>query len=252
MLSFLSGWRKHALPRPDEQEAAGALFSSLLLMAWFVEARDPYTGGHLWRVSRYSRLLAEAAGLEAVDVARVSLGGFLHDLGKIGITDAVLRKTSALDEQEHALIRSHPYRAGMSRGQALAIIQSQSGSQFDPALCEHFLMLGRQGVLDHVIAHSDEGIPLQHCPMCGPTLVVRREQQVGEAIFCRNCGGGFILEQGKAGLLAKPTGEVGDPRARQPEADHGLIRRVIAEAIASMPLQQMLNPTVPLPAGTAP
>jgi response regulator RpfG family c-di-GMP phosphodiesterase len=57
MMSFLSGWRKHALPVPDEQEAAGALVSSLLLMAWFVEARDPYTGGHLWRVSRYSRLL---------------------------------------------------------------------------------------------------------------------------------------------------------------------------------------------------
>ena len=314
MLSFLSGWRKHTLPVPDEQEAAGALVSSLLLMAWFVEARDPYTGGHLWRVSRYSRLLAEAAGLTAADVARVSLGGFLHDLGKIGITDAVLRKTSALDEQEYALIRTHPemgarmlaghplarlvleavynhherpdgkgyprglrgpeisldarivglcdafdamtssrpYRVGMSRGQALAIIQSQSGSQFDPALCEHFLMLGRQGVLDHVIAHSDEGIPLQHCPMCGPTLVVRREQQAGEAIFCRNCGGGFILEQGKAGLLAKPTGEVGDPRALQPEADHGLIRRVIAEAVASMPLQQMLNSTATLPAGTAP
>lgn len=108
MLSFLSGWRKHTLPVPDEQEAAGALISSLLLMAWFVEARDPYTGGHLWRVSRYSRLLAEAAGLTAADVARVSLGGFLHDLGKIGITDAVLRKTSALDEQEYALIRTHP------------------------------------------------------------------------------------------------------------------------------------------------
>jgi hypothetical protein len=68
----------------------------------------------------------------------------------------------------------------MSRGQALTIIQSQSGSQFDATLCEHFLALGRRGLLDPVIAHSDDGIPLQHCPMCGPTLVVRREQQSGE------------------------------------------------------------------------
>lgn len=304
MLSIMTSWRKRSSPKPNEPEAVGALVSSLLLMAWFVEARDPYTGGHLWRVSRYSRLLAEATGLAPADVARVSLGGFLHDLGKIGISDAVLHKTSALNEQEYALIRTHPemgarmlaghplaglvleavyshherpdgkgyprglsgaavhldarivglcdafdamtssrpYRVGMSRGQALAIIQSQSGSQFDAILCDHLLALGRQGVLDHVIAHSDDGIPLQQCPMCGPTLVIRREQHASEHIFCRNCGGDFILEQGTSGLVAQPTGKMGRPQDLQPEADHGLIRRVLAEAVASMPLQQMLNP----------
>lgn len=52
------------------------LLQSLLSMAWFVEARDPYTGGHLWRLSRYSYLLASSLGLSKADCARISLGGF--------------------------------------------------------------------------------------------------------------------------------------------------------------------------------
>ncbi|MBN8744317.1 MAG: HD domain-containing protein [Thiomonas arsenitoxydans] len=77
-------------------------------MAWFVEARDPYTGGHLWRVSRYARMLAAAAGLDAVEVARVSLGGFLHDLSKIGVPDAILCKSAPLTDAEWAVMRTHP------------------------------------------------------------------------------------------------------------------------------------------------
>ena len=84
------------------------LMASLLSMAWFVEARDPYTGGHLWRVSRYARLLADAEGLSQADAATISIGGFLHDLGKIGVPDAILRKPDRLLEDEYAIIRTHP------------------------------------------------------------------------------------------------------------------------------------------------
>jgi hypothetical protein len=49
---------------------------NLYRMAWIVEARDPYTGGHLWRVSQYSRMLSEDLELEADEVARIELGGF--------------------------------------------------------------------------------------------------------------------------------------------------------------------------------
>jgi HD-GYP domain-containing protein (c-di-GMP phosphodiesterase class II) len=66
-------------------------------------------------------MLAEAMGIALADVVRISLGGFLHDLGKIGISDAVLRKASALDEQECALIRTHPEMgARMLAGHPLA------------------------------------------------------------------------------------------------------------------------------------
>lgn len=108
-MSLLSLWQ-----RATQRTAAGQaardeqLLMSLFLLAWAVEARDPYTGGHLWRVARLSRLLAESAGLPAQQVARITIGAFLHDLGKIGIPDAVLGKKSRLDDGEYAVIRTHP------------------------------------------------------------------------------------------------------------------------------------------------
>ena len=74
-------------------EHAQALLKSLYVMAMMVEARDAYTGGHLWRVSQFARLVAERMQLPPDEVARVALGGFLHDLGKVGVPDATLRKT---------------------------------------------------------------------------------------------------------------------------------------------------------------
>lgn len=77
--------------------------------------------------------------------------------------------------------------------------------------------------------------------MCGPTLVVKRGQQPGEHIYCRNCGGEFALEQEQAKLVARPTGRVGSAQDLQPDADHALIRKVVAEAVSRMPLEQMLS-----------
>ncbi len=84
------------------------LLKSLYLMAALVEARDAYTGGHLWRVSQFSQLLAVDLGLPPSEVARIALGGFLHDLGKIGVPDAVLNKEGPLDEREFEIMRTHP------------------------------------------------------------------------------------------------------------------------------------------------
>lgn len=109
--TWRSGWFGRWLgprTRPGSDETADHLLVSLLNMAWFVEARDPHTGGHLWRVSRYARMLAAAAGLDAVEVARVSLGGFLHDLGKIGVPDAILCKSAPLTDAEWAVMRTPP------------------------------------------------------------------------------------------------------------------------------------------------
>jgi response regulator RpfG family c-di-GMP phosphodiesterase len=87
---------------------APELLASLMTLAWFVEAKDPYTGGHLWRVSRYCALIGPRAGLPPSVVASASLGGFLHDIGKIGVPDAILAKRGPLDEGEFALMREHP------------------------------------------------------------------------------------------------------------------------------------------------
>ena len=98
----------NAVQTADVSEARLESLRSLLSMAWFVEARDPYTGGHLWRVSRLSYLVAVKSGMDERWAARSLIGGFLHDLGKIGVPDAILRKPDRLTPEEYAVIQTHP------------------------------------------------------------------------------------------------------------------------------------------------
>lgn len=80
----------------------------MLILGSFVEARDPYTGGHLWRVAQYARALGEDLGLEPDFMFRLTVGGVLHDVGKVGIPDNILRKRDALTDEEQATIKTHP------------------------------------------------------------------------------------------------------------------------------------------------
>ena len=83
------------------------LLRSLLILGTNIEARDPYTGGHVWRVAEYSKLLAEKAGLPDKDIFKAYISGYLHDIGKIGIPDSVLNKTTSLTKEEFELMKSH-------------------------------------------------------------------------------------------------------------------------------------------------
>ncbi|GAB4129567.1 MAG: hypothetical protein Fur0040_12290 [Sideroxydans sp.] len=85
-----------------------SLLSTLLGLSMIVEARDPYTGGHLWRVSQFSKLLAQQAGLSRRGIALCEVGGFLHDLGKVGVPDAILNKPDRLTQGEYDIIKTHP------------------------------------------------------------------------------------------------------------------------------------------------
>ena len=89
-----------------------SLLNTLLGLSMIVEARDPYTGGHLWRVSQFSKLLAQEAGLSQRDVSLSEIGGFLHDLGKVGVPDAILNKPDRLTNAEFAVIKTHPSVGG--------------------------------------------------------------------------------------------------------------------------------------------
>ncbi len=292
-LEFLARRRSAESAPQSARVERERMLASLLVMAWVVEARDPYTGGHLWRVSRYAALLCERAGIGTEECARIAIGGFLHDLGKVGIPDAILRKREKLSDAEYAVIKTHPnvgarmlaghplaglvldavllhhetpdgrgypqglsgsdvplaarivglcdafdamtstrpYRAGMPIPDALKQIEAAAGRQFDTTLAAHFVELGRAGLLAHIAGHSDDGIPLQDCLMCGPTLVVRREQHSGDAVFCRNCGGAYRLEGGHddAPLKAVPTGGQGSPAELEPLADIDLIGRFVRD-----------------------
>lgn len=84
------------------------LLRSLLALADTIEAKDPFTGGHIWRVSQYAKLLAEKINLPNNDIFLSLLGGLVHDIGKIGIPDAILRKSGPLTEDEFEVMRQHP------------------------------------------------------------------------------------------------------------------------------------------------
>lgn len=73
-----------------------------------LDARDPYTAGHSRRVSDYSCAIASALSLAEQSIEEIRIGALLHDIGKIGIADAVLQKPGKLSREEWALIQQHP------------------------------------------------------------------------------------------------------------------------------------------------
>lgn len=77
-------------------------------MARALEAKDPYTHGHSDRVTEYAVALAEAANLSFAMRDIIAHAGPIHDIGKIGVPDAVLRKPDRLSDEEFALIKLHP------------------------------------------------------------------------------------------------------------------------------------------------
>lgn len=102
-----------ALPHPDptarisqgtqifRQESIKALMRTL-------SARDPYTGHHANRVTNVAMAFARSLGLPAQDLEALTNAGFLHDIGKIGISDAILLKPGPLTPAERAVIETHP------------------------------------------------------------------------------------------------------------------------------------------------
>jgi len=77
-------------------------------LAEAVNSRDPYTGGHTRRVREYALMVADAIGLDDQETEDLMLAAILHDIGKIGIDDAILRKGGVLTAAEERLMRRHP------------------------------------------------------------------------------------------------------------------------------------------------
>ncbi len=85
-----------------------AYMETIEILRFTVEAKDAYTRGHSDRVSAYSVLIGEALGLPEEDLKTLKIGGLFHDIGKIGIPDSILLKTTKLDDEEYSEIKNHP------------------------------------------------------------------------------------------------------------------------------------------------
>jgi putative two-component system response regulator len=89
----------------DELDSAEAAFLTLALT---IEARDPSTNGHCERLAHYAVKLGSTLGLGEDDLKALHRGGYLHDVGKVGVPDAVLLKPGKLTAAEIAIMRRHP------------------------------------------------------------------------------------------------------------------------------------------------
>jgi len=88
----------------DDLDSAEAAIISLALT---IEARDPLTNGHCQRLAKYAEQLGSAIGLGAEDLTSLTRGGFLHDIGKVGIPDVVLLKPGPLTADEYRIMQQH-------------------------------------------------------------------------------------------------------------------------------------------------
>jgi len=91
--------------------------NSIRALAAAVDAKDPYTRGHSERVARYSVAIARHMDLPPDEVKKVRIAALLHDVGKIGIDDRILRKPTALTDEEFEVMKLHPVKGALIMGQ---------------------------------------------------------------------------------------------------------------------------------------
>ncbi len=80
---------------------------SIRMLAAAIDEKDPYTRGHSGRVAKYSIIIGDGLGLSAEDLDRLRIAALLHDVGKIGVDDRVLKKPGKLTDEEFDLMKQH-------------------------------------------------------------------------------------------------------------------------------------------------
>ena len=164
------------LQRQFEQLRALSV-GTLEALARAIDAKSPWTAGHSTRVAEVAVVVARAMGFDPASLERITRGGLLHDIGKIGLSADILDKPGPLTDAEIAMVRQHherwdgsgypaglkadaialdarilavadafdaltsdrPYRRGMSARDATVILAAGAGTQFDPTVVEAFL-----------------------------------------------------------------------------------------------------------------
>ena len=127
--------------------------ASVQSLAEALEVKDPYTRGHSVRVSLYAAVIARSLELDDEMVRQIELGGHVHDIGKIGVREAVLNKPGPLTDEEYAHIMTHPVLGW----RILAPLLGDTPIALNVVRSHHERLDGR-GVPDGL---SGEGIPLE-------------------------------------------------------------------------------------------
>jgi diguanylate cyclase (GGDEF)-like protein/putative nucleotidyltransferase with HDIG domain len=129
------------------------LMEMVTSLAGAIDAKDPYTKGHSTSVSRYSEALARAINLPEADVERIKIGAMLHDIGKIGIPENVLKKPGKLDDDEWEIMKQHP-----TIGAEKVLAPNEALREFIPIVKFHHERLDGKGYPNGL---KGEEIPLE-------------------------------------------------------------------------------------------
>jgi HD-GYP domain-containing protein (c-di-GMP phosphodiesterase class II) len=108
-------------------------------LAAAIDGKDPYTRGHSERVSRFAVATAQGLGLPAEEIEQIRISALLHDVGKIGIDDRVLKKPSALTDEEFEVMKTHPQKGYKIMSQIPAM------ADFLPGMYMHHEMINGGG-----------------------------------------------------------------------------------------------------------
>jgi HD-GYP domain-containing protein (c-di-GMP phosphodiesterase class II) len=90
------------------EENRELFLGSIRMLAAAIDEKDPYTRGHSGRVAKYSTILGNNLGLNSEELDRLRISALLHDVGKIGVDDRVLKKPGKLTDEEFDLMKQHP------------------------------------------------------------------------------------------------------------------------------------------------
>ncbi|MCR5491530.1 MAG: HD-GYP domain-containing protein [Bacilli bacterium] len=106
-LTYVMGYSNYVIQK--ERKLMDQMISAF---ATAIDEKDRYTGGHSSRVAKYSCMIAEKMGMDKKQIEKIWRQALLHDIGKIGVPDAILNKAGKLTDEEFAAIKTHPKIGG--------------------------------------------------------------------------------------------------------------------------------------------
>jgi HD-GYP domain-containing protein (c-di-GMP phosphodiesterase class II) len=120
-------------------------------LAAAIDGKDPYTRGHSERVARFSVAIAQGMDLADEEIEKIRISALLHDVGKIGIDDNILKKPAALTDEEFEIMKGHPQKGYKIMSQIPAM------KEFLPGMYMHHEMIDGRGYPQGL---KDDEIPL--------------------------------------------------------------------------------------------
>jgi len=127
-------------------------------LAAAIDGKDPYTRGHSERVSRFSMAIAQRLGLSDDEIEKIRISALLHDVGKIAIDDNILKKPSALTDDEYEIMKQHPQKGYKIMSQIPAM------KEFLPGMYMHQEMVNGMGY--------PQGLKGDEIPLMGKIVAV--------------------------------------------------------------------------------